>query len=49
MKPLRILAFLIVIGTVLTATYMHESYHRYDLVTAGGRKRRERRKPRRNR
>ena len=32
---LRIAAFLILIGTILTATYMHESYRRYDLVTAG--------------
>jgi hypothetical protein len=32
---LRIAAFLILIGTILVATYMHESYHRYDLVTAG--------------
>src|SRR5438132_1378136 len=35
MKPLRILGFLAAIGTVLTATYVHESYRRYDLVTVG--------------
>jgi hypothetical protein len=31
---LRIVAFLISIATIMAATYMHESYHRYDLVTA---------------
>lgn len=34
MKPGSVLILLCAILTVLSATYMHESYHRYDLVTA---------------
>jgi hypothetical protein len=35
MKIYKILAFLSILATVLTATYMHDRAHRYDIVAVG--------------